>query len=178
MGLHKNEKITQSNTVSSLSVPLNNSFWTYRFHFTHCLSIRHRIPSDSHIVHIFSALCAGFVSTTATSPIWVIKTRLQLDQNTKHRLTAWRCMGRIYRTSGVFGFYKGITASYVGISETVIHFVIYEAIKKKIVSATLRRMNRSRIMMHFLLVSLVDRRILDKHNQMMVDRLETSSNLC
>lgn len=27
------------------------------------------------------------------------------------------------------GFYKGIVASYFGISETVIHFVIYEAIK-------------------------------------------------
>lgn len=27
------------------------------------------------------------------------------------------------------GFYKGIVASYVGISETVVHFVIYEAIK-------------------------------------------------
>lgn len=27
------------------------------------------------------------------------------------------------------GFYKGIVASYIGISETVIHFVIYEAIK-------------------------------------------------
>lgn len=27
------------------------------------------------------------------------------------------------------GFYKGIIASYIGISETVIHFVIYEAVK-------------------------------------------------
>lgn len=44
-------------------------------------------------------------------------------------------MSKIYRTSGITGFYKGITASYVGISETVIHFVIYEAIKSKIVSA-------------------------------------------
>lgn len=30
---------------------------------------------------------------------------------------------------GILGFYKGIIASYVGISETVIHFVIYEAVK-------------------------------------------------
>lgn len=30
---------------------------------------------------------------------------------------------------GILGFYKGIVASYVGISETVIHFVIYEAVK-------------------------------------------------
>lgn len=43
------------------------------------------------------------------------------------------CIRKIYRSSGILGFYKGITASYFGISETVIHFVIYEAIKAKIV---------------------------------------------
>lgn len=44
------------------------------------------------------------------------------------------CIKRIYAKSGVRGFYKGITASYFGISETVIHFVIYEALKAKLVS--------------------------------------------
>lgn len=34
---------------------------------------------------------------------------------------------------GIRGFYKGITASYMGISETVIHFVIYEAVKAKLI---------------------------------------------
>lgn len=32
------------------------------------------------------------------------------------------------------GFYKGITASYMGISETIIHFVIYEAIKAELIA--------------------------------------------
>lgn len=50
-------------------------------------------------------------------------------------MTVTECVGKIYRTSGLIGFYKGITASYFGISETVIHFVIYEAIKSKIVSS-------------------------------------------
>lgn len=36
------------------------------------------------------------------------------------------------RTTGIQGFYKGMTASYYGISETVIHFVIYEAIKARL----------------------------------------------
>ena len=35
---------------------------------------------------------------------------------------------------GLVGFYKGITASYFGISETVVHFVIYEAIKAKLMA--------------------------------------------
>ena len=30
------------------------------------------------------------------------------------------------------GYWKGVTASYWGISETVIHFVIYEALKKQL----------------------------------------------
>lgn len=49
-------------------------------------------------------------------------------------MTVRECIRKIYKTSGIIGFYKGITASYVGISETVIHFVIYEAIKAKIVN--------------------------------------------
>lgn len=41
-------------------------------------------------------------------------------------------MRAIYRESGLIGFYKGITASYFGISETIIHFVLYEFIKSKL----------------------------------------------
>lgn len=92
------------------------------------------LSSDSPIVHILSASCAGFAASTATNPIWFIKTRLQLDYNSKDKMSVMECTKQIYRTSGIIGFYKGITASYFGISETVIHFVIYEAIKAKIVS--------------------------------------------
>lgn len=35
---------------------------------------------------------------------------------------------------GFFGFYKGIVASYMGISETVVHFVIYEAVKNWLIT--------------------------------------------
>lgn len=80
-----------------------------------------------------SASCAGFVSATLTNPIWFVKTRLQLDYNANAKQSVSECVRRIYATQGLTGFYKGITASYVGISETVIHFVIYEALKKKLV---------------------------------------------
>ncbi|GFG31795.1 hypothetical protein Cfor_04232, partial [Coptotermes formosanus] len=76
-----------------------------------------------------------FVACTATNPIWFVKTRLQLDYaRNGHRMTAAQCIRRIYRTNGLVGFYKGITASYFGISETVVHFVIYEAIKAKLMA--------------------------------------------
>ena len=38
----------------------------------------------------------------------------------------------VYPLQGFLGFWKGVTASYWGISETVIHFVIYEALKKQL----------------------------------------------
>lgn len=47
-------------------------------------------------------------------------------------MTAWKCIRELYREAGFVGFYKGITASYVGISETIIHFVIYEFLKGKL----------------------------------------------
>lgn len=39
---------------------------------------------------------------------------------------------------GILGFYKGITASYMGISETIVHFVIYEAIKAELLAHNAR----------------------------------------
>ncbi|CAG0903180.1 unnamed protein product [Darwinula stevensoni] len=75
-----------------------------------------------------------FVACTATNPIWFVKTRLQLDQRKPgfKSYSALQCIRDIYQRHGIQGFYKGMTASYYGIAETVIHFVIYEAIKAKL----------------------------------------------
>lgn len=89
-------------------------------------------------------------------------------------MTVTECVRKIYQTSGLIGFYKGITASYFGISETVIHFVIYEAIKAKIVS------NYISFEVHFFrrkdldLCSFSDRLIYDKHIPLM-ERLQEIS---
>ncbi|XP_037293072.1 mitochondrial carrier protein Rim2 isoform X2 [Manduca sexta] len=94
--------------------------------------LNQHIPPDTPIVHLSAASAAGFVSCTMTNPIWFVKTRLQLDgQN----VTALQCIKRIYAKSGIRGFYKGITASYMGISETVVHFVLYEGVKARVAAA-------------------------------------------
>lgn len=87
------------------------------------------INPDTPFVHIGSAVTAGMTACTATNPIWLVKTRLQLDQKKNNSLTARQCIQKIYSKDGLRGFYRGITASYVGVTETVIHFVIYESIK-------------------------------------------------
>ena len=67
------------------------------------------------------------MSSCATNPIWLIKTRLQLDRSQSSLSSVIR---RIHAEGGIRGFWKGLTASWWGISETMIHFVIYEYLKK------------------------------------------------
>ncbi|CAD5225637.1 unnamed protein product [Bursaphelenchus xylophilus] len=78
---------------------------------------------NSAITHMMAAGFAGFVTATAINPVWLVKTRLQLHQGP---LTVRNCIRKIYRSEGLKGFYKGVTASYMGISETIIQFVLYE----------------------------------------------------
>lgn len=47
-------------------------------------------------------------------------------------MSAFECVRKVYQSDGIKGFYRGMSASYAGISETVIHFVIYESIKQKL----------------------------------------------
>ena len=53
------------------------------------------------------------------------------NKNSLRGMSAWSFIKNIYNRNGIAGFYKGITASYFGISETIIYFVIYEFIKSK-----------------------------------------------
>ncbi|XP_058721238.1 solute carrier family 25 member 33-like isoform X2 [Poecile atricapillus] len=89
---------------------------------------------ESKKVHILAAACAGISSATLTNPIWLVKTRMQLEARVKGEMAsnALQCAMHVYRTEGLRGFYRGITASYAGVSETIIHFVIYEALKKEL----------------------------------------------
>ncbi|KAJ7317594.1 hypothetical protein JRQ81_003756 [Phrynocephalus forsythii] len=89
---------------------------------------------ESKKVHMLSAACAGVTSSTLTSPIWVVKTRMQLEARAKGEkcTSGLQCAVHIYYREGLRGFYRGITASYAGVSETIIHFVIYEALKQQL----------------------------------------------
>lgn len=54
-------------------------------------------------------------------------------------MNALQCARYVYRTEGIRGFYRGLTASYAGISETMICFLIYETLKKKLNESQLTR---------------------------------------
>ncbi|EDV24162.1 uncharacterized protein TRIADDRAFT_27037, partial [Trichoplax adhaerens] len=89
-----------------------------------------KLKPESSVVHMLSASIGGAVAVTSTCPIWVIKTRLQLDTKRTNFKSGLLCAKNIYATDGIRGFYRGLSASYVGIGETVLQFVIYERLKK------------------------------------------------
>jgi solute carrier family 25 protein 33/36 len=93
------------------------------------------------------------MTATATNPIWVIKTRLQLEAKHQERilanessagaavrsaaaavpgkksigmLPAFTMTKDILAKEGLKGLYKGMSASYLGVTEGVIQWVLYE----------------------------------------------------
>lgn len=100
---------------------------------------------ENSLVHLSAAAFAGIITGTATNPIWVVKTRMQLSAS---RLIAgsipvpqsgiggsWLCIQKILKEEGIKGFYKGLSASYLGVTEGTIQWVLYEKLKKLTVNA-------------------------------------------
>ncbi|KIO11718.1 hypothetical protein M404DRAFT_994430 [Pisolithus tinctorius Marx 270] len=81
-------------------------------------------------LHLLSAMIAGAVSTTCTTPLWVIKTRFmtQSRREVRYRHTfdaAWT----IYETEGIRAFYRGLLPSLFGILHVAVQFPLYEQLK-------------------------------------------------
>ena len=91
---------------------------------------------ENSYVHLTAAAFAGVLTGTATNPIWVVKTRLQLaaseNESVRSRGLAggsWSVIKKIAREEGIRGFYKGLSASYLGVTETTIQWTLYEKLK-------------------------------------------------
>ena len=86
-------------------------------------------------VHVIAAVNAGIVTGTATNPIWVVKTRLQLDKSRAEKVgsTSVRryrnsldCVRQTVQAEGIKGLYRGLSASYLGVSESTLQWFLYE----------------------------------------------------
>lgn len=82
------------------------------------------------LVHLLAGINAGFVTSTATNPIWLIKTRLQLDKTKgRHYKNSWDCFKHVLKNEGIKGLYKGLSASYLGGVESTLQWVLYEQMR-------------------------------------------------
>ncbi|KAI0565028.1 Mitochondrial carrier [Gracilaria domingensis] len=108
---------------------------------------------ESPVVHMLSAAAAGISSNTLTNPIWLMKSRVQLQAgasaNNPMVYRGYRdAMVRIFREEGIQGFFKGLTASYWGVTEGALHFVVYERIKAKLIAENRNRIARGDYLRH------------------------------
>uniref|UniRef100_A0A6B2LAK3 Mitochondrial carrier protein n=1 Tax=Arcella intermedia TaxID=1963864 RepID=A0A6B2LAK3_9EUKA len=98
-------------------------------------SLSEKLPKDSWWIPILSSGAAGATVITFTQPIWLVKTRLQLQ--TTHAAetlykSPWDALVKTIQNEGLGALLKGMSASYLGLSETVLQFTIYEAMKNEI----------------------------------------------
>lgn len=111
---------------------------------------------DENLSYFASAISSGAISSTATNPIWVVKTRLMLQMdngktiydsfsnnintnNTNSKsITNKRdwykgtfdAFKKMYMNEGIGVFYKGLLPSYFGLCHVAIQFPLYENFKK------------------------------------------------
>jgi len=104
-------------------------------------------------VHLLAAASAGVVTGTATNPIWLIKTRLQLDKNLAEKSGALSnrqyrnsldCIRQTVRVEGIRGLYRGLSASYLGVTESTLYWVLYEQMKLHLSNREARRLASGR----------------------------------
>eukprot|EP00172_Hildenbrandia_rubra_P001495 Plantae.Rhodophyta-Hildenbrandia_rubra.ctg2061.p1 GENE.Plantae.Rhodophyta-Hildenbrandia_rubra.ctg2061~~Plantae.Rhodophyta-Hildenbrandia_rubra.ctg2061.p1 ORF type:complete len:374 (+),score=69.97 Plantae.Rhodophyta-Hildenbrandia_rubra.ctg2061:462-1583(+) len=111
----------------------SSQFWAY----STTRGVLNKRFGEKSWVDMVSAAVAGIVANTVTNPIWLVKARIQLqagtDPSNPRFYKGYRdAIARIWKEEGVRGFYKGVTASYWGITESAIQFVVYEKVKRKI----------------------------------------------
>nr|POE90230.1 putative mitochondrial carrier [Quercus suber] len=94
---------------------------------------------ESAMVHLLAAASAGIITGTATNPIWLVKTRLQLDKQNagpggagRQYKNALDCVRQTLRSEGIRGLYRGLSASYLGVSESTLQWVLYEQAKSSL----------------------------------------------
>jgi solute carrier family 25 protein 33/36 len=102
-------------------------------------------------VHLCAAACAGIVTGTATNPIWLVKTRLQLDKNShvdgrgRQYKNALDCTMQTLRKEGVPGLYRGLSASYLGVTESTLQWTLYEQMKIYLANREQRLIDSGRV---------------------------------
>jgi solute carrier family 25, member 33/36 len=95
---------------------------------------------------LLSGFIAGMVGNTITNPIWMIRTRMQLQANTDIGQVVYNnyydVIRTIYQQEGVSGFYRGLQASYWGCTEGAIQFILYEQWNRRLLTYQNRQLRQ------------------------------------
>mmetsp|Transcript_13267 Transcript_13267/g.21777 ORF Transcript_13267/g.21777 Transcript_13267/m.21777 type:complete len:340 (+) Transcript_13267:80-1099(+) len=91
------------------------------------------------VTHLLCAAQAGLVVCMLTNPLWVVKTRLEIQQQQAPRRSpasdqnykgTYDALKRIWVEEGLRGMYKGVSPSIILVSHGALQFMAYEHIKR------------------------------------------------
>lgn len=117
----------------------NNNMYAYSANEQNSNSNNNQ-PKEPVFVHVGSAICAGTVADVLCNPMFLIRTRMQTE--TMHhfiahkshvRLTMRQTIATLYKEGGnsMFIYWRGLTASLLGLSHVAIQFPVYEFLKSE-----------------------------------------------
>lgn len=75
---------------------------------------------------------SGLANSLATTPIWFINTRMAIVKG-ESKKTIWETVKEVYHKEGISAFYKGVLPNMILVTNPIINFVIYEALKKLLI---------------------------------------------
>jgi len=87
---------------------------------------------DNLFCHFCASMCSGFISTVASMPVDIVKTRIQNDSLSKPQYKgAVDCFGKIVKNEGVLSLWKGFLPYYFRLGpHTVLTFIFLEQLNK------------------------------------------------
>lgn len=93
---------------------------------------RHGVPVLSPMDYFLASGTAGLLTSVATNPIWVLKTRmLSSDASARGAYPSmWAGAKDLWSKEGWRGFYRGLGASCLGVSHGAVQFAVYEPLKR------------------------------------------------
>ena len=109
-----------------------------RFKIIYGDSLGSDTQSLTSLTHVLSAVSAGGFADCVTNPLWVVRTRMQTE--TLHHLTMSNSSSHkpmtmvettlhLYKRHGIPVFWRGLTASLLGLSHVAVQFPVYEYLK-------------------------------------------------
>jgi len=121
-------------SVTAISIPAFHSLYFALFYQTKESLKQANWFGDSELCrNIFSSFYVGMICNTVTNPFWVIRTRIQsqhLHQDTVPKYTGlFSGLRRLCKEEGAKALFKGLGASYFGLSHAVILYPLYEYLK-------------------------------------------------
>jgi solute carrier family 25 (mitochondrial folate transporter), member 32 len=104
------------------------------------------------VQHILSATMAGALADVISNPFWVVRTRIQTqilhpERHLPATPSTLSMFQYIYQQEGFFAFYRGLSASLLGLTHVAIQFPLYEHLKE--LSRTRRGATETSAIDHF-----------------------------